>query len=171
MRYGTRTACGTRWTRQGHRPVCSVKIGYEWGYLYALINPFTGHLFVMYFARLDKECFSSFMQKFLEHLQEKQQGYQQELQPVLIIGDRATAHTSCQLPEMLHFQPLPTACPELNPAERFFQELRRRLSNQVFQTKQHVEDHLSKLLEEWAQSHEKLSKLTLFSFYKWYTKL
>lgn len=146
--------------------MCRVKIGYDWGYLYALINPFTGQLFVMYFTHLDKDCFSGFMESFLQQLKDKQQGCSQPLQPVLIIGDRATAHTTCQMPEMLHFQPLPTACPELNPVERFFQELRRRLSNQVFLSKQHVEKALEKLLEEWEKNHEKISKLTLFSFYQ-----
>jgi len=31
MRYGTRTECKRRWTRQGKRPTCKVKIGYKWG--------------------------------------------------------------------------------------------------------------------------------------------
>jgi len=163
MRYGTRTECKRRWTRKGRRPVCRVKIGYEWGYLYALINPFSGHLFVMYFTHLDKDCFTHFMDKFLEHLKE---GEGQEPEPVIIIGDRATAHTSSRLPAPLHFEPLPTACPELNPVERFFQELRKKLANKVFETKQQVEVCLGKLLNSWAQMPDPLSQLTLFSFYQ-----
>lgn len=109
MRYGTRTHCKRRWTRQGHRPICQVKLGYEWGYLYVAICPFSGDVFAMFFSHLDKTCFSIFLAHLQDHL--KQKGKNKGL----LIGDGATAHTSQQWQDYeLDWQKLPTACPELN---------------------------------------------------------
>ena len=44
MCYGTRTECKKRWTRQGKRPTCKVKIGYEYGWLYVAICLQTGDM-------------------------------------------------------------------------------------------------------------------------------
>ena len=71
MRYGTRTHSKRRWTRQGHRPVCQVKLGYQWGYLYVAICPFTGDIFAMFFSHLDKACFATFLQHLQAHLRQK----------------------------------------------------------------------------------------------------
>jgi transposase len=53
-----------------------------------------------------------------------------------MILDGAGSHQQNAVGEnsSLHLEKLPSACPELNPLERFFQELRRELSNQVFET-------------------------------------
>ena len=138
MRYGTITAAKRRWTRQGRRPVCKVKIGYEWAYLFVAICPATADLFACYCSHLDKACFQYFLTEFEKHLQAKAIDA-----TVLLIGDKATAHQESLLPDTMHWQSLPTACPELNPVERFFEELRKILANRVFENKHQVEECLS----------------------------
>lgn len=54
MRSGTRAALKRRWTPLGHRPRCSVKIGYQFGYLSCLICPGCGR-FVLSAADFDGE--------------------------------------------------------------------------------------------------------------------
>ncbi len=55
--------------------------------------------------------------------------------PVVLIADKAGAHQSSVCEQRgIAFEPLPTACPELNPVERFFEEVRKELSDQVFNT-------------------------------------
>jgi hypothetical protein len=88
MRYGTRTHCRRRWTRQGKRPACPVKLDYEWGYLYVAICPFTGDTYAMFLSHLVKQCFTYFLQQLQLHLQEK------GIDKALVMGDGATAHTS-----------------------------------------------------------------------------
>lgn len=160
MRYGTPTHCRRRWTRQGHRPVCQVKLGYEWGYLYGAICPFTTDMFALFLSHLDKQCFAYFLAQFQLHLQAK------GIEKVLLIGDGATAHTSQQWPEqpLIQWQKLPTACPELNPVERFFEELRAKTSNKVFQDKQQVENYISPLILNYYDHPQLIKSLTMFPY-------
>jgi transposase len=159
MRYGTRTHCKRRWTRQGRRPVCQVKLGYEWGYLYAAICPFDGDGFAMFFSHLDKSCFAVFLEQLQVHLQ------QQGKEKVLLIGDGATAHTAQNWQVCgLDWQRLPTACPELNPVERFFQELRKSTANRVFDNKLQIEVLLSKRMTVYLSQPQQIQQLTLFPY-------
>jgi len=89
MRYGTRTECKRRWSRQGKRPCCKVKLGYQWGYLYVAINPFKADLFAMYYSHLDKDCFTHYEQMLSKHVDK-----QNKDKDILLIGDKATAHTA-----------------------------------------------------------------------------
>ena len=161
MRYGTRTECKKRWTRQGKRPTCKVKIGYEYGWLYVAICPQTGDRIASFISNLDKECFAMFLRQMEEHLAE-----QQIKKPVVMIADGATAHQESILPKQIKLVKLPRASPELNPVERFFQELRKPLSNQVFENKTQVEDYLEKWVKQWKNDKEAVIKLTNFRWIK-----
>jgi len=162
MRYGTRTHCRRRWSRQGVRPTCRVRLGYEWGYLCVAICPFTGDMFSMLLTHLDRDCFSEFVRQLQEHLKEK------GIARALLIGDGATAHTSqhWREHEQIEWVRLPTACPELNPVERFFEELRKNMSNRVWENKQQVEQLLQRLVEEYRQKPQQVSQLTLYPYIK-----
>ncbi len=112
----------------------------------------------MYFSHLDKACFAV----FLQHLQHHLAGT--GLSKVLLIGHGTTAHTghdwfTCPM----DWQKLPTACPELNPVELFFEELRKPTANQVFTNRGQVEDCLTRLLVEYQQQLEKGKLAYLFS--------
>jgi transposase len=159
MRYGTRTASKRRWSRQGRRPVCKVKIGYEWGYLFVALCPATADLFACYCSHLDKACFKYFTQEFSTHLQEKA-----ITSPVLLIGDKATAHQTSLLPDSIHWHSLPTACPELNPVERFFEELRKILANRIFEDKNQVEQCLTFWINDYQKQPDTLIQLTQFAW-------
>lgn len=161
MRYGTRTHSRKRWTRKGRRPVCKVKIGYKWGYLYVAICPYTGDIFACLLSHLNKNCFNIFIKAFKEYLV-KEGIFKGKL---LIIGDGASAHQKGLVEKhALDWEKLPTACPELNPVERFFQELRKYTANQVFEELNEIETVLQKLIEEYTANPNAVSKLTLFSY-------
>jgi transposase len=125
MRIGTRTYHKKRWTPQGVRPKCPMKIGYEFAYLYTGIVPQTGDLFCLILPRMTKVCFEIFVKEYLQHLQGN---------PTLMVLDSAANHQKDVVDNtMLKLLHLPKAAPELNPVERFFKELRKMLSNQVFE--------------------------------------
>lgn len=84
---------------------------------------------------------------------------------VLIIGDGATAHTSQRWQDYeIDWEKLPTACPELNPVERFFEELRRHTSNRVFENKEQIEKLITSLVTEFKGQTQKIKKLTLYPY-------
>ena len=138
-----------------------MKLGYEWGYLYVALCPFTADAFAMFFTHLDKTCFAHFLNQFEDHLQMK------GIKKVLLIGDGASAHTAQDWQKFnTSWKRLPTACPELNPVERFFEELRRHTSNRIFDTKEQVEFLLKDLVKDYIAQHEQLKNITLFPYIK-----
>lgn len=163
MRCGNRTGCKKRWALQGERPVCRMKIGYDRAYLYVALAPVTGDLSAMFFTHLDKACFKVFIQEFEKHLESK--GIAGK---VLLIGDGATAHTSQNWGETRKTDWIkqPTACPEVNPVERFFQELRKQVANKTFDTEEQVRQYIADILLKIEPLKDDIQKLTLFPYIK-----
>ena len=160
MRSGTRTELKRRWKPKGHRPICSVKIGYKFVYLYAALNPYDGQLVALLLPFMTKECFRVFMEYFE---QQTQLIYGDE--KILMILDGATNHQSDVInSEKILIQKLPPACPELNPAERFFEQLRTELSNHVFEQLVQVEEYLIEILQKYYSKPELICSLTHFNY-------
>lgn len=160
MRSGTRTELKRRWGPKGHRPIAKVKIGYKFTYLYAALNPYNGHLVAMLMPSMTKDCFEIFMKHFAQEMKSK---YGKKR--VLIIADGATNHQESAIhSELVELVKLPTACPELNPAERFFEQLRTELSNKVFETIEAVELFLCKILKKYFNQPELIVSLTNFPY-------
>jgi transposase len=159
MRYGTRTALKRRWTPLGHRPRCRVKIGYEFGYLYCLICPFTGDLFCLLLPSMEKVCFARFLKEFADYVGA-------ESATTLVIVDGAGSHQTNVLSRdsVLRIEKLPPASPELNPVERFFQELRKGLANQVFETVEAIEEKIEQLLQRYWKEPHLIRSLTSFPY-------
>ena len=110
------------WVANGHRPVAPVKIGYESVYLYLTLCPFTGKGSAAFLPNLNGACFGWFVKQVQACLHQKS----------LFVADSATAHQRELFDsERLTFERLPAACPELNPAERFFKEVHRHLKFRV----------------------------------------
>lgn len=123
--------------------------------------PYTGDVFAMLLPHLNKACFALFIQQLEQHVREK------GLAKVLVIGDGATAHTSQDWPPgRLQWQKLPTACPELNPVERFFQELRQQTANRVFDHLQQVKTLLQNQVRSYAQQPDQVIALTQYPYMK-----
>jgi transposase len=160
MRAGTRTESKRRWTPCGHRPVCKVKLGYEFCYLYAAIAPECGHLLALLLPEMTKECFELFMDFFRKETV-KLYG---EL-PVLLLTDQAGSHQrEVMVQRGIAWEPIPTACPELNPVERFFEEVRKDLSNMVFENIKQVEDCLSASLKKFWDNPKAIIQLCNFPY-------
>jgi len=160
MRAGTRTECKRRWTAKGHRPVCKVKLGYEFSYLYTAIAPESGHLLALILPEMTTECFELFMDYFKEQTTKLYEDL-----PVLLLADKAGSHQEAVVKKRgVAWEPLPTACPELNPVERFFEELRKDLSNQIFETVEQVEDHLTLILKKYWENPQAIVQLCNFPY-------
>ena len=83
-----------------------------------------------------------------------------------MILDGAGSQKPCVVGENsgLELQKLPAACPELNPVERFFQELRKELSNQVFETITQIEQKIQELLEKYWSEPNLVIRLTRYPY-------
>jgi len=81
--------------------------------------------------------------------------------------DRAGSHQnkSVEWPEDIRPLRLPPRSPELNPAERWFRELRRRLSNRVFETIEAIEETLTERLRPYWNDKHLLRRLTGYDWW------
>jgi transposase len=103
-----------------------------------------------------RECFGIFIAE--RSLQLKRR--------TLLIADGATAHRLGEN-DLVELVKLPPYAPELNPVERFFEELRRKLEFRVFETLEQAEDFVSAAMQEFLQDRERVKSLTLFPYIKY----
>jgi hypothetical protein len=155
MRFGTRTELKRKWPPQGHRPKAPIRIGYSFAYLYVALCPFSGEVFAMSLPYMNKECFPLLVQQWQETLTE----------PTLLLADRASTHQASLLKDTaVTLQHLPTACPELNPVERFFEELRKQMANRVFASLQQAEASVIKAVKGFLEDPQKVVALTNYQY-------
>ena len=154
MRVGTRTALSRKWTPLGVRPLGTQQIGYEYLYLYVALKPYTGELFALFLPRLDKECCGIFAAARSKCLGKK----------TLWFVDGASAHRLEAENQVLELHKIPPYAPELNPVERFFEELRRQLKFRIFDSLDDAEKYVSEVLEEFYNDAERVKRLTLFPY-------
>lgn len=84
----------------------------------------------------------------------------------ILITDGAAAHRSqsLKLGEKINLEVLPAYSPQLNPVERFFREVRRRLKNQVFTTYEEVEKAVIAIAKPFMTAKEAIKKLTCYDW-------
>lgn len=160
LRAGTRTELSRKWTPMGHRPLAPVKIGYENTYLYLTICPFTGKGFGAFLPKLNSEWFAWFIDKVQACM-----GKAEIPAKAIFIADGATAHKKELFDkDKLVFERLPAACPELNPVERFFKEVRRKIKNKVFNTLEQAQQTIQKIVEQLFDEEGKITSITCFPY-------
>ena len=59
---------------------------------------------------------------------------------------------------------LPAYSPQLNPAERFFQELRRELKNKVFESYEEVEKAVIEAVKPYLKDKQKVKSITCYGW-------
>ena len=137
-----------------------VKRSYKWTYLYAAVEPATGESFCLYLPTMDDGCLEMFLAELSKSYPEHH---------LIIVLDGAPSHRSEKIvhPENISFLMLPPYSPELDPAERWFEEFRRELSNRVFESVAEMQEALSETLEPYWEDPALLKRLT---GYPWWVK-
>ena len=155
LRAGTRTELGRKWGPVGHRPVSPVRIGYESVYLYLALCPFTGRGYAAFLPKLNAYWFGWFVKQIDGCLTEK----------TLFVADGATAHKADLFTTtQMIFSKLPPACPELNPVERVFKEVRRGLKHRVFDTLADAENRVKSILQDLFNTRKTIVDLSCFPY-------
>jgi transposase len=136
-----------------------MNIGYDYGYLYVAINPSSGRAFGLILPSMTLESMKVFTKEFRLWL--KANG-EEEANTALIL-DGAGSHRSDKIEYgEIEKELLPPYSPELNPVERFFQELRRKLKNKVYESYEEVEQAVCELFKSYLAKPEAVKRLTNF---------
>jgi transposase len=131
---------------------------YEYDWLYAAVEPATGEAYGWAMPQLDAACVDAFLEQLSQH-------YAHSLN--LVVLDNAPAHIATTLtrPDTILWLNWPPDSPELNPVERLWQDLKRRIDGFDHQ----VRSSLSALREQVAQiinryTPEQLRSLTGYRY-------
>lgn len=141
------------WSKVGDRATLPHQQAFENRYLFSAVSPLTGKDFhLMGIDEMDTAA--EFV--FLTELKK-----QHPDQHVIVVWDNAPCHR----PRVLHGIPgltlihLPSYSPELNPAERFFEEIRRATANKVFKSIEQQETLIATAVNQWSSNKDALKQL------------
>jgi len=158
-RFGLKVWYRRRWCPLGTRPPWVYDDQYEWLWLYAAVEPTTGHSFCLLLPRLDGACFELFLREWRQAFPDGR---------VAVVLDNSGAHTSHRITWPSGIEPvhLQAYSPELNPREQWFKELREPLANQVHDRLEVLETALTKALRPYWEHPETLVQLTAYPWWQ-----
>lgn len=145
MRLGLRSQSRKVLAPRGVKVVHKLQMRYEWSYLILAVSPLSGHI-------------------RWEWIERMRQGH---IRPVLeewdleaVVWDRAPSHRAKSLGELRIVRVfLPSYSPELDPAERVFEEVRRRVEGKVYQELAAKRREAEGYLEELRADPERVKSL------------
>ncbi|PDV98242.1 IS630 family transposase [Candidatus Viridilinea mediisalina] len=144
-RWGLITILRRRITLEGVKPILKTQHQYDNSWLYGAVAPESGERFFLLLPRLDATNMQIFLDQFAEaHVDTFN----------VMLMDRSGAHTAkcLRIPDNIALVFFAPACPELNPTERLWEDLRGKLAGQCFAHLDCLEDELCAHLEQYTDS-------------------
>jgi len=140
------------WSPVGERAVLPQQQEYSNEYLFSALSPNTGKSFHLILPAMTADITHLFLRKLKE---------QHPKEEVVIVWDNAPCHRRKDMKEIdgLTVVPLPSYSPELNPTERFFEEMRRATANRVFDNLGKQAELITKAVNRWSDDCDRLKKL------------
>lgn len=116
------------WAPKGQRPTAHVNRHYEWLYVYGFVRPGTGQSWWCLLPTVTTEAFALALAAFA-----RDEGIDAAHRAVLVV-DQAGWHVAHDLvlPQGVHLVFLPSASPELQPAERLWALVDEPVANRAF---------------------------------------
>jgi transposase len=120
-RFGLLTVRRRRLTARGVQPVGLVQHTFEWFYVYGAVAPATGERCFLELPYLNADMFQLFVDTFAHAFPDSFN---------ILLLDNSGAHTAQRLHWPTNVQPvwLPPYCPELNPMERVWRDVKDDLA-------------------------------------------
>jgi hypothetical protein len=138
MRVGLRGTTRRVWGRRGVKVRQRLQLTYEWRYLFAAVDGQAGRVWWNWVPSMKAEA-----------LWPTIAGIQEDGLLDGLVWDNAPSHRDDEVTDLdLAFVGLPAYSPELNPAERLFEEIRRRSDGRVYATLDDKVAEVQALLEE-----------------------
>ena len=151
--YGLISVLRRCWTIRGHRVTIPIQRKYQWGYVYGAADTVTGKAEFLYTPTVSLEWSKVFLSQLVATDPEAIH---------VIIWDRAGYHPELvegSLSESVRFLPLPARSPELNPIEPLWDQVKLRVSNEIWETLDSMESAIDEVLEPFWKHSKKVWSL------------
>ena len=144
-RFGLLPIKRRRLTRRGVKPVMRFRWRFEYCYLYGAVEPKTGEHFLLEMPSLNSLCFQVFLDEFAAAFRESLN---------VVVLDNGAFHKAQYLivPENVILVFLPPYCPELNPIERLWQDVKDQLALGFYETLEALQDAISAVLGGYSET-------------------
>lgn len=142
------------WTKKGLRPAMHKQIIREYTYVYGAFCPTDGTMDSLILPNM----YASTMSVFLKEVSMR---HKDEL--VLMVVDGAPCHRAgkLKLPHNIELLELPPYCPQLNPSENMWDELREKeFANKSFSSMNNLETHLCSALRRYESKPAIIKSIT-----------
>lgn len=159
-RFGLHTIARRRLTLRGVKPVCPFEPAYENFWLCGAVQPNSGENFILELSAMDGECLQIFLDQFAHaHAQNPAEVH-------VLLMDNSGPHRAKKLRWPARVVPvyLPSYCPELNPIERWWWELKSAVASQVYGSLDALRARLDAELAAWNHGPERLCSLTSYPY-------
>lgn len=146
------------WCRKGFRPTVGKQIVREYTYAYGAFSPKDGVADFLILPSMDGQNMNIFLEEIsLRHKEEY----------ILLFCDKAPCHKegALTIPRNIKIQYLPPYCPQLNPAENMWDEIREKFfTNLVFDSMDDVEDKVEEAMIYYDKNNEIVKSVTGFNW-------
>lgn len=153
MRYGLISNFRRSWSKVGERTIIDSQQSFDNHYLFSAVSPLSGNSFhLIGIDGFDSEATQVFLLELKKQHPDK---------TVIVVWDNAPCHRPKihrEIPGLIVLF-LPPYAPELNPAERFFEELRKATANTLFKTIEKQEDAIEKRINALSTNLEGMQQL------------
>jgi transposase len=156
MRVGLRGMVRRVWGRRGVKVYQRLQLTYEWRYLFLMVNALAGKL---HWCWLDSMAGEKVMAAV--------GGLKQHTEVAAVVWDGAPGHRDERVGKLgLPLIGLPSYSPELNPAERVFEEVRRAIEGKVYPTLKDKVAAVGEFLSRLEAEPERVRSLTCWDWIK-----
>ncbi len=156
MRVGLRGLVRQVWGRRRVKVHQRLQLAHHWRYLFLVVNAQAGQL---HWCWLDSMAGAQ--------MGAAVGGLQKHMEVATVVWDGAPGHRNRWVRELgMPLLGLPPCSPELNPAERVFQEVRRAIEGKVYATLEDKMTAVAEFLRELEAEPERVRSLTWWDWIK-----
>ena len=154
-RFGLHTKYGRGLTAKGIQPVCNFQQVFQSTYLFGAFSPITGNQFQLELPNCCSDTFQLFLNQFAELLPNEFK---------IVVLDNGAFHKAQKLviPNNICLLFLPPYSPELNPAEKIWQHLKRKFTNKHFKNLEEISVFFTREIQNLTA--DKIKSITAYSY-------
>lgn len=141
-RFGLFTRNGKSITIKGVKPVCPFVQDFKNTYLFGAFSPITGSSLLLDMPYCNTECFEVFLNELSK---------QQPKEYKILFLDNGAFHKATRLviPNNIALCFLPPYSPELNPAEKIWAFLKRKITNKAFNKLEDLQKFMDSIIQKY----------------------